>query len=430
MTKFKKTEQILLSGGEIINPENGNRQKNDLIIINGKIDSIGNFDKKSFSGDVIDATGTLIMPGLIDMHVHLREPGREDEETIESGCEAAMAGGMTAVCAMPNTDPPCDKQQTVKYLINRAKNELVDVLPIAAITKKRAGQEITEMAELVKAGAVGFSDDGSPVQNTDVMRRALEYAAMYDSVIIDHCEDPYLFKGGHMNEGIMSTRLGVPPIPSIGEEIMIGRNIHLAKYTGGRIHIAHISTKDGVELVRRAKNEGVNITCEVTPHHLVLTDEALVNYDTNLKMNPPLRTAEDVEALKQGLSDGTIDVIASDHAPHSIEEKDVEFIAAPFGIIGLETMLGLIQTFIVDKGILSLEQALNKMSLAPRKILNLDMPKIEKGAKANTTVIYPDKEWTVNAKTLKSLSKNTPFDNWNLKGRVKCVINNGLYYAT
>ncbi len=423
-----KADRVLLKGGEIIDLSNGQRTKADIVIIDGLIDAITHIDENQFDGQIFNIAGNIVSPGLIDMHVHLREPGREDEETIESGCAAAMAGGFTAVCPMPNTSPPCDTQEVVRFLKKKSEEELVDIYPIAAATKRRAGEEITEMADLIRAGAVAFSDDGSPMYNTAVMRHALEYAGMYNAPIIDHCEDPYLSAGGHMNEGEMSTRLGIPGIPNMGEDIMIARNIELVRFTGGHVHIAHLSTRRGVELVRQAKNDGLKVTCEVTPHHLTLTDRELVDYNTNLKMNPPLRSAEDVEALREGLKDGTIDVIASDHAPHSIEEKVVEFDAAPFGIIGLETMLSVILTRLVQEGKQNLQDVLFKMAVAPRKILNLPVPQVKPGQAANLTIFDPGKEWTVEASKLRSLSRNTPYDGWKLKGVVFAVVNKGMLW--
>ncbi len=425
---MKKSARVLFKGGEIVDPVSHKHEKLDVVIIDGHIDKLGIVDDNNFSGEVINVSGCWIVPGLIDMHVHLREPGREDEETVHTGCAAAMAGGFTAVCAMPNTNPACDNQNVVQFIKECARNELVDVFPIAAVTKNRDGKEITEMGELVRVGAVAFSDDGTPVVHSDVMRHALEYSGMYNVPIIDHCDDMDLFAGGHINEGKMSTRLGIPPIPDVGEEILIARDILLAKYTGGRVHIAHISTKGGVDLVRSAKAQGINVTCEVTPHHLTLTEERLVSYDTNLKMNPPLRTALDVEALKEGLKDGTIDAIASDHAPHSIEEKDVEFDTAPFGIIGLETMLGVINTKIVMDGIMTLEQALEKMCVSPRKILNLPLAKIKEGELANLTVFDPKKNWTVDLSAFRSRSRNSPYGGWKLHGFVRSVVNKGIYW--
>jgi len=424
--KPQKADKILFKGANILDLNTGKSEELDIVVRDGKIDKIGRVD--SFSGKTIDASGQLMVPGLIDMHVHLREPGREDEETVVSGCQAAMAGGITAVCPMPNTDPTCDKREVVQYLKKQAGDLLVDVFPIAAVTKGRKGEEITEMAELVDAGAVAFSDDGNPVANSEVMRRALEYSSMFGVPVIDHCEDPYLFEDGVMNESFTSTNLGLRGIPNIAEEIMVARDIALAKFTGGRIHIAHISAAGSVELVRRAKEEGINITCEVTPHHLVLTDKAVLTFDTNTKMNPPLRTAADVEALKQGLGDGTIDVIASDHAPHSIEEKETEFAAAPFGIIGLETMLGIVLTHLVKPNVLSLAEAIKKLSLQPARILSLDEPRIEERAIANFTLFDPEAVWVVDKKRLFSKSRNTPFHGWELSGKVFGVCNRGLWW--
>lgn len=428
MDKPVKAKKILLAGGEILDPVTKKRDKTDIVIVDGVIDKIGKIEAGQFSGRHVDISGALVVPGLVDMHVHLREPGREDEETIASGCAAAMAGGFTTVCPMPNTDPPCDKQEVVHFIKKAAADELVSVYPVGAVSKNRAGSEITEMADMVRAGAVAFSDDGSPVFNTAVLRRALEYSSMFGTPIIDHCEDPYLFSGGHMNESRMSTLLGLAPIPSLCEDIMVARDILLAKYVKGSIHIAHVSTRGSVELVRRAKAEGIRVTCEVTPHHLVFSDTDLATYSTHLKMNPPLRTQEDVEALYKGLQDNTIDVIASDHAPHSVEEKDVEFAAAPFGIIGLETSLGIVLAKIVSAGILSIEDALFKMSFMPRSILNLSVPQIKEKQLADMTILNAGQKWHVDSKKFKSLSRNTPFDGWELTGTVVAIINNGLFW--
>ncbi len=425
MGTIKKSDLICLHNGEILDLVAKKRQKADIVVKNGKIDYIGKVDSREFSGELIDVSRCVIVPGLVDMHVHLREPGREDEETIETGCAAAMAGAFTAVAPMPNTQPPCDNQEIVNFLLDRSRSQLVEVLPVATITKNRAGKEITEMGELVKAGAVAFTDDGSSVADASVMRRALEYASMYDTVIIDHSEDPILSADGHMNEGVMSTRLGIAGIPKTAEEVIVSRNIGLLSFSGGFLHIAHISSDKSLNMVRRAKNEQLAITCEVTPHHLLFTDEDLVAFDTNLKMKPPLQSRQVVEELKKGLKDGSIDVIASDHAPHAIEEKDVEFDAAPFGITGLETMLGIVIAKVVNTGILSLEEALYKMSIAPRRCLHLDIPLIEKGHVANLSVIDPQKKWTVDVKEQKSLCRNTPYHGMQLVGRMRALFNRG-----
>jgi dihydroorotase len=425
---LKKMDQFLLKNAEWVGGTADTRQRVDIVIRNGKIKTIGEIDADSFKGEVFDLQGRVLMPGLIDMHVHLREPGREDEETIVSGCAAAMAGGFTAVCAMPNTDPPCDRQEVVEFIRRQARDQLVDVHPIATLTKGRQGQEITEMADLLAAGAVAFSDDGSAVSDSSVLRRAMEYASMYDALVIEHCEEASLAEDGHMNESIMSTRLGMAGIPNAAEEIVVMRDISLARLTGARLHIAHISTREAVEWVRRAKAEGLPVSCEVTPHHLMFTDEDLTHYDTSLKMNPPLRSRKDVEALHAGLKDGTIDVIASDHAPHSVEEKDVEFQAAPFGITGLETLLGVVMKHVVQAGTLSLEQVVTKLSGVPRELLHLDTPVLKEGAMANFTIIDPQHEWTVDRQTQKSKSRNMPYHGMTFPGKGVAVINKGMIY--
>lgn len=420
-------DKILFHGGEILDPTRGNTVHQNLVVIDGKIADLGDFDPEGFSGFKVNVAHKIITPGLIDMHVHLREPGYEYKETIASGCDAAMAGGFTAVACMPNTSPAIDKQEVVNFIHAQARNLPVEVLPVGAITKGRSGVEITEMGELVAAGVVAFSDDGSPVKNSLIMRRAMEYVRMFDKCIIEHCEDPDLSAGGAMNESFISTSLGIPGIPSIAEDIMVARNIILAQYTGCRLHIAHISTAASVQLVRQAKLAGLPVTSEATPHHFTLTEEALVHYDTNLKMNPPLRTEADKQAVIQGLVDGTIDAIASDHAPHAIDEKDVEFDAAPFGIIGLETTLGLALSQLVTPGKLKLSEALAKMSLAPAKILGLDYPGIQKGTRANFTILDPKAKWKYNRTQTHSRSNNTPFHGWQMTGKVTGVFNKGFW---
>lgn len=422
-----REEKILFHGGEILDPARANSVRQNLVVIDGKIADLGDFDPESFSGLKVSVAHKLITPGLIDMHVHLREPGYEYKETIATGCDAAMAGGFTAVACMPNTSPAIDKQEVVNFIHSRARNLLVDVLPVGAITKDRSGAEITEMGELVAAGVVAFSDDGSPVKNPLIMRRAMEYVSMFDKCLIEHCEDPDLAAGGAMNESFVSTTLGIPGMPTIAEDVMVARNIILAQYTGCRLHIAHISTAASVQLVRQAKQAGLPVTCEATPHHFILTDEALVNYDTNLKMNPPLRAEADRQAILQGLVDGTIDVIASDHAPHASDEKDVEFDTAPFGIIGLETTLGLVLSQLVTPGKLTLSEAIAKLSLAPAKVLGIHYPGIQKGAPANFTIFDPRAKWKYNRNQTHSKSSNTPFHGWQMTGKVSGVFNRGLW---
>ncbi|MFQ5706871.1 MAG: dihydroorotase [bacterium] len=429
LTKLaESTDHILFKNGTVVDPEKLTQVKADVLVRNGKLEEIGKITAPDFEGTVVDIAGLVLCPGLIDMHVHLREPGREDEETIETGSNAAMAGGFTSVCAMPNTEPPVDHAEIVEYLVKQSKDLLVDVFPIGTVTKERAGLEITEMADLLQAGAVAFSDDGDAVATADVLRHAMEYARMFDVPIIEHCEEKSLSKNGAVNEGAVSTRLGLPGIPHIAEEIIVARDIQVAEFTQARLHIAHISTAGAVELVRKAKTRGVPVTCEVTPHHFTLNDEAVLNYDTNTKMNPPLRTAQDVEAMLAGLQDGTIEVIATDHAPHAIEEKEVEFSAAPFGILGLETALGLVLTRLVEPGVLSLPQAIAKMTKHPAEILKLKRGTFKKGGPVSLTIFDPKIEWLVDKTKLYSKSKNTPFDHWKLKGRVFGLYNKGLWW--
>ncbi|MDN5311481.1 MAG: dihydroorotase [Thermoanaerobacteraceae bacterium] len=420
----------ILKGARVIDPNRKVDEVRDILVVDG---SIAAMEKKiNISGaQVIDLTGLILTPGLIDMHVHFREPGYEYKEDIETGSRSAAAGGFTTVACMPNTRPPVDNAMMVEYVKSRAlKSGLVRVLPIGCVSKGLEGKEIVEMGDMVEAGAVAFSDDGRPVADSSLMRKALMYASMFDRVIIDHCEDPGLFEGGQVNEGYISTMLGLQGIPASAEEIMVARNILLARETGTRVHIAHVSTKGSVELIRRAKAEGVKVTCEATPHHLTLTEEAVVGYDTNAKMNPPLRTKEDVEALLEGLKDGTIDVIATDHAPHSIDEKDVEFDKASFGIVGLETSLGLILTHIVGKGKLDLGQAIEKMTIGPARALGIDAGSLTIGKPADITVIDPDLEWTVDKNKFFSKGRNTPFHGWKLKGKaVLTMVGGKIVYA-
>jgi dihydroorotase len=421
--------KLLLKHGTLIDPVSGRDEAIDFLIVDGRIDKIG----KSLSGDKsvqeIDLKGKIIAPGLMDMHVHLREPGFEHKETIETGCRAAAAGGFTAVCCMPNTNPCIDDESVVRYVREKGKSVcsgIVDVYPIAAATKGRQGAELSPMAELVEAGAVAFTDDGNPIMSAEMMRRALEYSSMFRVPVIQHAEDSTMTLGGCMNEGIVSTRLGMPGIPPIAESIMVERDIALVRYIPrARYHVAHISTKEAVAAIRAAKREQLPVTCEVTPHHFTLTDEAVIGFDTNTKMNPPLRTRDDVEAIKAALRDGTIDVIATDHAPHTIDEKEVEYTVAPFGIVGLETALGLAITELVETHVLSLAQLIEKLSTNPRRILSLPPILIQEGELANLTLIDPAVEWTVDTQTFQSKSKNSPFHGRKLKGRAVGVINNG-----
>jgi dihydroorotase len=422
--------QILLKGGTLIDPGSGRDEQTDILVRDGRIESMGKGVSAS-SAQVIDLKGKVVTPGFVDMHVHLREPGYEYKETIQTGCTAAAAGGFTAVACMPNTNPPIDDESVIHFIQSRAKvvlGGLVDVHPVAAVTVGRKGERIAPLAELAAAGAVAFSDDGDPVFDSEIMRRALEYARMFGKPIIQHAQDPSLTKGGTMNEGFTATELGLPGMPPIAEEIMIARDIKLVGYTGGLYHVAHLSTAGSVELVRQAKSQGLKVTCEVTPHHFAVTDDAVRTYDTNTKMNPPLRTADDVEAIKQGLRDGTVDVIATDHAPHSFDEKQVEFQSAPFGIIGLETAIGLAVTELVCKNVITLYQLVEKLSSNPRRVLGLPAVEIKEGEMANLTIIDPAVSWVVDPTTFKSLSKNSPFGGRRLTGRAIGVINNGQTY--
>ena len=421
--------KIVLKNVDVIHPEDKINLKGvSVLLSNGYISHIGELsndevkDAKEF-----DLTGKILVPGLFDMHVHLREPGREDEETVISGCNSAASGGFTGVACMPNTEPAIDSAEVVKFIKEQASNHLVDVYPVAAASVGRKGEIISPMAELIEAGAAAFSDDGGVIKTSSVLRRAFEYANMYDAPIIEHCEDESLAEGA-MNEGINSTLLGLPGLPSVAEDIIVSRDILMAEYTGGRIHIAHISTKNSVNLVREAKKKGIKVTAEVTPHHFTLTDDSLKTYDTNFKMNPPLRTQIDVDAIIKGLKDGTIDCIASDHAPHSIEEKESEFQFAPNGIVGFETTVGLSFSELLKKNKLSLEELIKKLSINPRKILNLPIPKFDSGELANFTLIDPNLVWTVNISKFKSKSKNSPFDKKLLTGKAIAVINRNKMY--
>jgi len=419
--------KILLKNLNLLHPEQKINQKSDLLIEDGIIKSIGNLSEKDISDvKIYNFEKMYCLPGLFDMHVHFREPGREDEETIESGSNAAAAGGFTEVACMPNTNPAIDSAEVVKLILEKSKNHLVNVHPIGAVSLGRKGENLSPIAELVESGAVAFSDDGTAVKTSSLMKSALEYCKMFDKVIIDHCEDHSLSDGA-MNESLNSTQLGLPPLPSVSEDLIVARDILLAEYTDSQVHIAHISSKTAVDLVRYAKSKGIKVTAEAAPHHFSLTDDALKTYDTNFKMSPPLRTEDDRLAIIEGLKDGTIDCIASDHAPHSIEEKEMEFIYAPNGIIGLETQLAL-SLELVSNNILSLEDIVLKLSINPRKILNLAIPRFEIGESANFTIVDLEKIWTVDLSKFKSKSRNSPFDKRLFKGASVAVINNSQMF--
>ncbi|MEW6686622.1 MAG: dihydroorotase [Candidatus Edwardsbacteria bacterium] len=417
--------QILLKNGRVIDPVSGRDEVANILIEDGKIKEIGALEN-SKNSEVIDISGKVVIPGLIDMHTHLREPGREDEETIATGSKAAVRGGFTTVCCMPNTEPPIDDQSKVKFILERASAcGLIDVFPIAAISKGRKGEELTEIGELLSAGAVAISDDGLPVRNSALMRRALEYSRMFDIPVISHCEDLDLSAEGVMNEGFVSTSLGLRGIPHTAEEIMVARDCFLAELTNSRLHLAHLSTAGSVEIVRQAKKKGIKVTCETAPHYFTLTDESVRSFETNFKVNPPLRSKEDVLAIIEGLKDGTIDVIATDHAPHTSVEKEVEFDQAPPGIIGLETAFSLALTELVKANILTLSEVVAKLSFNPAKILKLSVGEIKVGAPADLTIVDLNREWIVQAKQFASKSKNSAFIGRELKGQVIMVIKRG-----
>ncbi len=417
---------LIISGGRIIDPGHFDGE-GDLYVRDGLVAEIkpgGADPPREKAGRIIEARGKIVTPGLIDMHVHLREPGHEYKETIASGCRAAAAGGFTAVCVMPSTTPPNDCAQVTDYIREKARDaRAAKVYPVAAISPGLAGEGLTAFHELKAAGAVALSDDGCPVANSLLMRRALEYARGADMPIIAHCEDPDLSAGGAMNEGPVATRLGLPGIPNAAEVVMVQRDIELAALTQGRLHIAHVSTREAVATIRAAKARGVMVTAEATPHHFSLTDEAVCDYDPNTKMSPPLRTVEDRDAVREGLVDGTIDAIASDHAPQSSIEKLVEFDQAQTGIIGLETSLGLALQ-LVHEGLLSLPRLVELMTCNPARILGLACG-LNTGMPADITIFDPEKKHTVVAANFMSKSRNTPFDGWALKGQVMATIVDG-----
>jgi dihydroorotase len=427
--------QILIKGGHVIDPGRMNGPA-DVLIDNGRIAAVGPSLLKSVKKDasawtVIDATGKLVLPGFVDLHVHLREPGFEYKETIETGTASAAAGGFTSVCCMPNTNPVNDNQAITEFILEQARLAgHARVFPIGAITKGSEGKELAEIGELRRAGCAAISDDGRPVMNSQVMRRAMEYARAFDLPVIDHCEDLYLSEGGCMNEGIVSTQLGLQGIPAAAEDVMVARDLALAQLTGARLHLAHVSTAASVRMVREAKDRGICVTAEACPHHFALTEEAVRRFNTQAKMNPPLRTWEDVLAIKEGLRDGTIDVIATDHAPHASQEKQQEFEAAPNGIVGLETALPLTLA-LVEEGLLSLEEAVAKLASNPARAFGLAKGTLAVGMDADVVIVDQHENWVVDPARFRSKSRNTPFTGWKVKGRVlKTLVGGRVVYES
>jgi len=417
--------KVLIKNGHVVDVKTKLDGIYDIFIENGKITEIGH-DLELINGDVIDATGMYVLPGFVDAHCHLRDPGFEYKEDIESGTMSAAMGGFTSVACMPNTNPVIDNESVVRYIQSKAKQDgFVNVYPIGAITKGLKGEELAEIGELKFAGAVAISDDGNPVSNASVMKKALQYASMFDITVISHCEDRELSDEGVMNEGYQSTILGLKGIPSAAEEIMVARDLILAEYLKVPIHIAHVSTKLSVQLIRDAKKRGVKVTAETCPHYFSLTDEACSGFNTLAKVNPPLRTKQDVEAIIEGLADGTIDIIATDHAPHHEDEKNVEFNIAANGMVGFETAFPLAITNLVKPGHLSINQLVEKMCLNPSKILGLNKGTIEVGRTADITIVDINEENIIDINKFKSKSKNSPFDGFKLTGAVYYTIVNG-----
>jgi dihydroorotase len=420
--------KLLISGGHLIDPSNGQNSGKNVLVENGRVSAwISDADGVPEGAEVFDATGLIVAPGFIDLHVHLREPGQEYKETIASGCAAAVAGGFASVCPMPNTKPINDNAAITRFIIEQARIAgLANVFPVGAITKESDGNELAEMGEMKSAGAVAMSDDGRPVPTAGMMRRALEYAKDFDLPIVDHCEDKSLSSGGVMHEGRMSLLLGLKGMPALAEDLDAVRDCLLAEATGARVHIAHISTRGAIEAVRRAKEKGLNVTCEVTPHHFTLTDKQVEGYDTNTKMSPPLRSQEHLEAILEAIADGTIDAIATDHAPHHADEKALEYDQAPFGITGLETAVALAFEKLVHPGTIDLRQLIEMCSTNPAKIFNLaERGTLKPGSIADVTILDPNLEWTFRVADSKSKCKNTPFDGWTFRGAAVTTIVGG-----
>src|SRR6059036_386844 len=414
---------VLLSGGTLLDPSQNLNEVGDLLVADGEIAAAGRSIEAPDEAEVIDCDGLIVSPGFIDVHCHLREPGREDVETIATGARAAAAGGFTAVCAMPNTDPVTDNQAAVGFIVRQSvRAGLARVYPIGAVSVGQKGERLSEFGEMVGAGAVAVSDDGKPVVSSHLMRTALEYARTFNVPVADHCEDPTLAAGGVMHEGLVSTRLGLKGIPSAAEEIMVARDVVLAELTGGHVHLCHMSCRGSVAIIREAKERGIRVTAEVTPHHLTLTDYACEEYDTHAKMNPQLREAADVAALRGALKDGVIDCIASDHAPHAYDEKEAAFDDAPFGVVGLETAFAVAHTELVESGVFTLPELIRRMSTEPARVFHLAGGSLAPGAVADVAVFDPAAKWSVDPTTFHSKSHNTPFAGRALTGRAVLTI--------
>ena len=417
---------LLIGGGRVVDPASGLDGPADVLLDDGKVSAVGRKLGVPEGAEVLDAAGCVVAPGFVDLHVHLREPGREDVETIATGARAAVAGGFTSVCPMPNTDPVTDNQAAVGFIVSQARRAgTARVYPIGAVSLGQKGEQLAEFGELVGAGAVAVSDDGRPVATAHLMRTALEYALTFGIPVIDHCEDLSLSSGGAMHEGLVSTRLGLKGMPRAAEDVIVARDLQLAALTGGHVHLAHLSTAGAVDMVRAAKARGVRVTAEATPHHLTLTDAACDGYETQAKMNPPLREARDVAALRAGLADATIDCIATDHAPHHYDAKEQEFDNAPFGVVGLETALGLALTELVEGGVLTLPQLVRCLSTRPAEIAHLPGGTLAQGAPADVVVFDPAAAWTVDPGRFYSKSRNTPFAGRTLRGLVRWTIVGG-----
>jgi dihydroorotase len=417
--------RLFITNGYLIDPTQGVNGGTDLLIEDGRVASlVARGDAVPEGAEIFDATGLVVAPGFIDLHAHLREPGQEYKETIESGAASAVAGGWTSVCAMPNTDPVNDNPAVTRFVIEQAEAAgLANVFPVGAITKNSEGHELAEMGEMLRAGIVAVTDDGRSVPSAGMMRRAMEYARGFDLTVVDHCEDRSLAEGCVMHEGAWSLRLGLRGSPALAEELDALRDCALAELTGARLHLAHVSTRGALAAVRRAKEQGIAVTCEVAPHHFTLTDEAVRDYDTNTKMCPPLRSLEHLEAILEALRDGTIDAIATDHAPHHADEKALEYDHAPNGITGLETAVGLAFDRLVHEGVINLERLVELCSVNPAKIFKLaDRGTLRRGAWGDVTILDPDLEWTFDASRSKSKSRNTPFDGWTFRGAAVATI--------